>query len=120
MVPPSVGYKNIKTFMVRTTLTCPRYRFFNFMFACVFYNVWRLVHLLVKLSLEVHADYAPRVDANQFVTITKQYYSLDLPTDAEFSPGPRLLSNSSLTLLLFQSNNQGLEYFIEVIGLDLP
>jgi putative transposase len=29
------GYKKIKTFMVRTTSTCPRYRFFNFMFARV-------------------------------------------------------------------------------------
>lgn len=73
------GYKKIKTFMVRTTSTCPRYRFFNFMFACVLYNVWRLVDLLVKLSLEANPEYAPRVDANQFVTIAKQYYGLDLP-----------------------------------------
>ncbi len=73
------GYKKIKTFMVRTTSTCPRYRFFNFMFACVLYNAWRLVDLLIKLSLEVHPDYSPRVDANQFVTIAKQYYGLDPP-----------------------------------------
>ncbi len=73
------GYKKIKTFMVRTTSTCPRYRFFNFMFACVLYNVWRLVDLLVKLSLEANPDYSPRVDANQFVTIAKQYYGLDPP-----------------------------------------
>ena len=73
------GYKKIKTFMVRTTSTCPRYRFFNFMFACVLYNTWRLVDLLVKLSLDEHPDYAPRVDANQFVTIAKQYYGLDPP-----------------------------------------
>ncbi len=73
------GYKKIKTFMVRTTSTCPRYRFFNFMFACVLYNVWRLVDLLVKLSLEANPDYLPRVDANQFVTIAKQYYGLDPP-----------------------------------------
>ncbi len=73
------GYKKIKTFMVRTTSTCPRYRFFNFMFACVLYNTWRLVDLLVKLSLEEHPDYSPRVDANQFVTIAKQYYGLDPP-----------------------------------------
>jgi putative transposase len=73
------GYKKIKTFMVRTTSTCPRYRFFNFMFACVLYNTWRLVDLLVKLSLEENPDYSPRVDANQFVTIAKQYYGLDPP-----------------------------------------
>ncbi len=73
------GYKKIKTFMVRTTSTCPRYRFFNFMFACVLYNTWRLVDLLVKLSLEESPEYSPRVDANQFVTIAKQYYGLDPP-----------------------------------------
>jgi IS4 transposase len=73
------GYKKVKTFMVRTTSTCPCYRFFNFMFACVLYNTWRLVDLLVKLSLEENPDYAPRVDANQFVTIAKQYYGLDPP-----------------------------------------
>lgn len=28
------------------------YRYFNFAFACVLYNVWRLVDLLVKLALE--------------------------------------------------------------------
>jgi IS4 transposase len=73
------GYKTIKTFMVRTTSTCPRYRFFNFMFACVLYNTWRLVDLLVKLSIETNPEYAPRVDANQFVTIAKQYYGLNPP-----------------------------------------
>jgi IS4 transposase len=73
------GYKKIKTFMVRTTSTCPRYRFFNFMFACVLYNTWRLVDLLVKLSIEANLEYAPRVDANQFMTIAKKYYGLDPP-----------------------------------------
>lgn len=73
------GYKKIKTFMVRTTSMCPNYRFFNFMFACVLYNTWRLVDLLVKLALTEHPDYSPRVDANQFVTIAKQYYGLDPP-----------------------------------------
>jgi putative transposase len=71
--------EKIKTFMVRTTSTCPRYRFFNFMFACVLHNTWRLVDLLVKLSIEANPDYAPRVDANQFVTIAKKYYGLDPP-----------------------------------------
>src|SRR5699024_9673214 len=67
------GYKKIDTFMVRTTSTCPRYRFFNFMFACVLYNTWRLVDLLVKLSITATPEYAPRVDANQFLTIAKKY-----------------------------------------------
>jgi putative transposase len=45
----------------------------------VLYNTWRLVDLFVKLSLEANPDYSPHVDANQFVTIAKQYYSLDPP-----------------------------------------
>ncbi|WP_117595679.1 transposase [Haloprofundus halophilus] len=74
------GYKQIKTFRVRTTSKRHTYRFFNFVFACVLYNVWRLVDLLVKLAIEgENATYAPRVDANQFLTVAKKYYGLDPP-----------------------------------------
>jgi putative transposase len=38
--------------MVRTTSTERDYRFFNFAFACVLYNVWRLVDPLVKLAID--------------------------------------------------------------------
>jgi putative transposase len=74
------GYKQIKTFRVRTTSKHHTYRFFNFVFACVLYNVWRLVDLLVKLAIGgENATYAPRVDANQFLTVAKKYYGLDPP-----------------------------------------
>jgi IS4 transposase len=74
------GYKQLKTFRVRTTSKRHTYRFFNFVFACVLYNVWRLVDLLVKLAIEgENATYAPRVDANQFLTVAKKYYGLDPP-----------------------------------------
>lgn len=74
------GYKQIKTFRVRTTSKRHTYRFFNFVFACVLYNVWRLVDLLVKLAIEgENATYAPRVDANQFLTVAKKFYGLDPP-----------------------------------------
>ncbi|WP_249038875.1 transposase [Haloterrigena salifodinae] len=74
------GYKQIKTFRVRTTSKRHTYRFFNFVFACVLYNVWRLVDLLVKLAIEgENTTYAPRVDANQFLTVAKKYYGLDPP-----------------------------------------
>jgi IS4 transposase len=74
------GYKQIKTFRVRTTSKRHTYRFFNFVFACVLYNVWRLVDLLVKLAIEgENSTYAPRVDANQFLTVAKKYYGLDPP-----------------------------------------
>ncbi|WP_435077858.1 transposase [Halococcus sp. AFM35] len=74
------GFKKQKHFMVRTTSTERDYRFFNFVFACVLYNVWRLVDLLVKLTIDgENTSYAPRVDANQFLTVAKQFYGLDPP-----------------------------------------
>ncbi|WP_140408925.1 transposase [Natronolimnobius baerhuensis] len=74
------GYKQIKTFRVRTTSKRHTYRFFNFVFACVLYNVWRLVDLLVKLAIEgENSTYEPCVDANQFLTVAKKYYGLDPP-----------------------------------------
>jgi putative transposase len=73
------GYKKLKKFRVRTTSKNHGYRFFNFAFACVLYNVWRIVDLLVKLAIEDDPDYAPRVDANQFLTVAKKYYGLDPP-----------------------------------------
>ncbi|MGN8215884.1 transposase [Halococcus salifodinae] len=74
------GFKKQKHFMVRTTSTERDYRFFNFVFACVLYNVWRLVDLLVKLAIDgENRSYSPRVDANQFLTVAKQCYGLDPP-----------------------------------------
>lgn len=73
------GYKQIKTFRVRTTSTDHEYRFFNFLFACTLYNIWRIVDLLVKLSLEADPDYEPLVTADLFLTIAKQYFGLDPP-----------------------------------------
>jgi putative transposase len=74
------GFKKLKHFMVRTTSTERDYRFFNFVFACVLYNVWRLVDLLVKLAIDgENRSYAPRVDANQFLTVAKQCYGHDPP-----------------------------------------
>ncbi|MFC6964321.1 transposase [Halocatena marina] len=74
------GFKKQRHFMVRTTSTERDYRFFNFAFACVLYNVWRLVDLLVKLAIDgENQSYKPRVDANQFLTVAKQCYGLDPP-----------------------------------------
>ncbi len=74
------GFKKQQHFMVRTTSTERNYRFFNFAFACVLYNVWRLVDLLVKLAVDgEQRTYKPLVDANQFLTVAKQCYGLDPP-----------------------------------------
>lgn len=75
------GFKQIKTFRVRTTSMEHEYRFFNFMFACTLYNAWRMVDLLVKLELLDRDDIerAPLVTADLFLTIAKQYFGLDPP-----------------------------------------
>jgi putative transposase len=74
------GFKKQQHFMVRTTSTERDYRILNVAFACVLYNVWRLVDLLVKLAIDgEHRSYASLVDANQFLTVTKQCDGLDPP-----------------------------------------
>lgn len=71
------GYKKIKQFRVRTTSKQHQYRYFNFAFACVLYNVWRLVDLLVKLSLQDEPDYKPLVSADQFLTEAMKFFGLE-------------------------------------------
>jgi len=73
------GYKKIKQFRVRTTSKDHEYRYFCFAFACVLYNVWRLVDLLVKLAFEDDPDYSPRVSSGQFLELTPQHFDLDPP-----------------------------------------
>jgi IS4 transposase len=73
------GYKQIKQFRVRTTSKEHEYRYFNFAFACVLYNVWRLVDLLVKLALEDDPDYSPRVQATTFLTLAGKHIGFDPP-----------------------------------------
>lgn len=73
------GYKKLKKFRVRTRSKDHEYRFFCFAFACVLYNVWRLVDLLVKVAIEDDPDYAPRVSANMFLALAGKYTGLDPP-----------------------------------------
>jgi len=75
------GFKQIKSFRVRTTSMNPEYRFFNFLYACTLYNVWRLTDLLVKLELLASSEfeYKPLVTADLFLTIAKDYVGLDPP-----------------------------------------
>lgn len=74
------GYKQIKSFRVRTTSMNYEYRFFNFLYACTMYNVWRLVDLLVKLELLAESEfrYKPLVTADLFLTIAKEHNILGL------------------------------------------
>ncbi|MFC4541683.1 transposase [Halosolutus amylolyticus] len=75
------GFKQIKSFRVRTTSMDHEYRFFNFLYACTMYNVWRLTDLLVKLELRAESEfrYEPLVTADLFLTIAKDYVGLDPP-----------------------------------------
>jgi len=75
------GFKQIKEFRVRTTSMNHEYRFFNFLFACTLYNVWRLVDILVKLELMADSEfeYKPLVTADLFLTIASDYLGLDPP-----------------------------------------
>jgi len=73
------GYKQIKEFRARTRSKQHQYRYFCFAFACVLYNVWRLVDLLVKLAFEDDPDYSPRVSSGVFLELTGQHLGLDPP-----------------------------------------
>jgi len=73
------GYKKTKSFMAKTTSKDQRYRFFNFIFACLLYSLWRLVDLLVKRSLGDDQS-SPRVRGSTFLTIAKQEFGLGPPT----------------------------------------
>ncbi|WP_211611466.1 transposase [Halorientalis persicus] len=73
------GFKQIKSFRVRTTSMDHGYRLFNFLFASTLYNVWRLVDLLVKLELEDDPAHKPLVTADLFLTIAKQCFGLEPP-----------------------------------------
>jgi IS4 transposase len=56
------GNKNLEQFMARTMSDDHCFWFFNMGFSIILYNVWRLVDLLVQLSLEGHTSrrYNPR------------------------------------------------------------
>lgn len=72
------GYKKTKSFMAETTSKDHSYRFFNFIFACLLYSLWRLVDVLVKRSLgDERAE--TRVRASTFLTIAKQECGLGPP-----------------------------------------
>ncbi|AJF27943.1 MULTISPECIES: hypothetical protein [Haloarcula] len=72
------GYKKSKSMMAETTSTDHSYRFFNFIFACLLYSLWRLIDVLVKRSLgDERAGTCVR--ASTFLTIAKQDLGLGPP-----------------------------------------
>lgn len=73
------GFKKIKQFMVLTTSRDHEYRFFNFAFAASLNNIWRMVDLLVQLSLGREYDGSPFVTAQEFLACAKNHFDLDTP-----------------------------------------
>lgn len=73
------GFKKLKTFLAETQSPDHRFRYFNFAFACVLYNCWRLVDILVQLELESEVGDGPAISANSFLTFAKKNYGLDPP-----------------------------------------
>ena len=72
------GYKKSKSMMAETTSTDHSYRFFNFIFACLLYSLWRLVDVMVKYSLNDERE-EHLVRASTFLTIAKQELTHDPP-----------------------------------------
>jgi len=73
------GFKKLKTFLAETQSPDHRFRYFNFAFACVLYNCWRLVDILVQLELYGEIGDQPAVSSNSFLTFAKKSYGLDPP-----------------------------------------
>lgn len=73
------GFRKLKTFLAETQSPDHRFRYFNFAFACVLYNCWRLVDILVQLELEREVGDEPAITANSFLTFAKKNYGLDPP-----------------------------------------
>ncbi|WP_121303871.1 transposase [Haloarcula quadrata] len=73
------GFKKVKKFLAETKTPDHRFRYFNFAFACVLYNCWRLVDVLVQLELNDEVEDDPSVSANSFLTLAKKNYGLDPP-----------------------------------------
>lgn len=70
------GYKKVGHFLPRSGSKDPVLRFFGFAFAATLYNCWRLVDLLVKLSVEDDPDYTPLVTASRFLAVAEGMFGL--------------------------------------------
>lgn len=75
------GYKKQKQFLPRSGSPDHTLRFFGFIFGATLYNAWRLVDLLVKLSVEDHPDYTPLVTASRFMSVMEGHFGLKPPPD---------------------------------------
>lgn len=75
------GYKKIGHFLPRSGSKDPVLRFFGFAFAATLYNCWRLVDMLVKLSIEDDPPYTPIVTASRFLAVAEGQFGIKPPPD---------------------------------------
>jgi len=60
-------YKSVQSYLPKTSSTDYRVRLFNFTFAALLYNLWRLTDFLVKVGMEQEIRSPPVVTARTFV-----------------------------------------------------
>jgi IS4 transposase len=75
------GFKKRGHFLPRTASPDHVLRFFGFIFAATLYNAWRLVDILVKLSVEDNPMYTPLVTASRFMAVMEGHFGLKPPPD---------------------------------------
>lgn len=63
------GFKKRGHFLPRSASPNPVLRFVGFIFAATLYNAWRLVDILVKLSVTDDPAYVPLVTASRFLSV---------------------------------------------------
>lgn len=73
------GFKKLGHFLPRSGSKDHTLRFFGFAFAATLYNCWRLVDLLVKLTVEDNPDYTPLVTASRFLAVAEGQFGLSKP-----------------------------------------
>lgn len=73
------GFKKRGHFLPRSASPNHALRFFGFIFAATLYNAWRLVDILVKLSVEDDPEYTPLVPASRFMAVMEGQFSLSKP-----------------------------------------
>lgn len=66
-------YKTIKRFLPTMASTDYRVRLFNFIFACVLYNIWRLTDYLLKLAVGIDVRAKPVVRAGEVAEIVADF-----------------------------------------------
>ena len=73
------GNKKIKEFAAKSRSRDHELRFFNFAFGTCLYNMWRIVDLLVQLSMEEQYDYSTDITSSEFLSCAKENFDFDNP-----------------------------------------